>query len=331
MHNSYVGDVSRYGGQRHNKDADGKTTRLNHDTDFDPSEVQTNGQGDVFRMPLLERKACFGRPERHLRGLFSGRPYIDDDGDQRITETTCTRCEVRSPGVFAACHDLSIERIKSNAEIEEAANRWLDAIQPPFGRICFRNSLGQLWANYLSTIERHGGWTTVNDDQVKVAQVINAAQKRKQRAMDAKARRLRDKIARRGATAAVTPEIEAALNAERLVRAEGLKKLRSFQGKAPRDMLRFTALTDESCDRIANVWWARELLVRLKGEAKGREIAELLRLRGKSTLSQGTLKAHVSRDLKRIRDYEQDMPGGPLWGKWEYEPSPAATPVGNTP
>lgn len=315
----YAKLVRRFGGPDPYLDEDGNKRNLNHETDFPPSEVITDGAGNITRMPLLKRKPCFARPERHLRGLFEGQVYKKADGTELTSLTSCTRCEIRSKGVFRACRDVMDERIASDPSINRTANVWFDfADKGPIERLWVGRA-GLAWSKYLGAIENHGGWTSINDVQVRADRLLEEERKRRQKREKAREQRSKEKLARKGVTREVTPDFEKALDAEREKRAMILKRLRSANFSSKSEARRFSILTDATCERRAAVWWARRLLLRHQGAAKGTEIAGLLLGRGKITnMGRGTLESHISRDLNHIADYEDDTNGEPLWPKWEY-------------
>lgn len=315
----YAKSVRRFGGPDPYIDEVGNKRNLNHETDFPPSEVITDGAGNITRMPLLKRKPCFARPERHLRGLFEGQVYKKADGTKLTSLTSCTRCEIKSKGVFRACRDVMDERIASDPSINRTANVWFDfADKSPIEKLWIGRA-GIAWSKYLGAIEDHGGWTSINDIQVRADRLLNEERKRREKKEKAREQRFKEKLARKGVTKEVTPDFVKALDAERDKRSKILKRLRLANFRNKSEARRFSILTDATCERRAAVWWARRLLLRHRGAAKGTEIAGLLQAKGLfTTMGRQTLENHVSRDLKQIAAYEDDTNGEPLWPKWDY-------------
>ena len=321
MNDDYVSDVRRFGGLNPFVDASGQKQNLSHKDNIDPKAVITNGIGDIESIPLLRKKPCFGRPERHLRGLFGGKPWTDEVGERRPGTTNCYTCEKRSPDTFLGCCDVVAERIASNPHIEKSFNDWIDGTGNRLGPACFVNSHGRRWTTLLKSIEAHGGWSNVNDDQVK-ANAVAAAEKEKKRRRDAeKARRDEGRKRRQGLIRPISVEFLKALDAERDRRATHLKSLRNLRGERPQDTLWLRIPSDATWDRVADVWREREHLRYSTGHWTGKAIAEILIAKPQYKLKKlSTMQARVSDDLKRIKKLENDGADESLWAAWTFAP-----------
>ena len=248
MNPKYVSEVRRFGGPNHNTDSLGNRKNLSHSDDIDPRHVKTDGLGNVIAMPLVRNKSCFGRPERILRGLFGGKPWIAEDGSRRMGGTTCSTCEGRSLGTFLACNDVIAERIASSADVERACVEWIDGTGRQFGPSCFLGSDKHRWEAFLVAIENHGGWSNINDEQVKIDAVAAGELAKKHRRDSAKRRRDLEKQRRQGAVRSLTPELLAAVKEEGGSRANHLKTLKVARGAKPQDTLWITSLPDSTCE-----------------------------------------------------------------------------------
>lgn len=318
MNPEYVKDVHRFGSARL-KDENGDPFNISHDDDCATDDVRTDGLGNVTGSPLIWRKPCLGRPERYLRGHIGGRPWDHESGERRLSETPCDRCKERSPGVYDACGRIVDERVASNAAIDASFNSWMTACGNDFGPVCFTGHRGKLWRVLLQAIIDHGGWTSVNDDQVKLEAIRRQKADRDKRNADARAARKRQRMARRGTPMTVTSEYLQALEIERNRRAGSIKGLRGLSGRASKDMLWLKNLRDDSCDRIADVWGGRELLSRGGHKVTGRAIAEHMVQHGRNYgLSVPSLTTRVHDDLKRIAKFEDKSAGAPIWDSWTY-------------
>lgn len=319
MNTKYVDEVRRYGGQNPRSDRNGKFTNVRHIGNISTEQVVTDGAGNIVSMPLLKKKPCFGRPERLLRGLFGKKTWVDDKGERHPGHTPCYSCEKQTPNTFLACHDVIAERIASSSSIESSCHRWFDETEDRFGPACFSGKNGKVWHDFLSAIENHGGWTSVNDVQVKLNAIAADKKEKKQRADKAKARRQIDKKRRQGLASPPSPEFIAALDKERDRRAVELKSLRHMQGNNPRDMLWITSTPDTTWDRVADVWRAREIL-RHRGKGwKKKDIAEMLsQMPAYIMKKSASLQARVSEDLGRIKKLENDSEGEPMWPEWSF-------------
>lgn len=321
MNADYVKLVRRFGGSAPYIDENGKPYKLRHETDFPSAAVVTDGSGNITSMPLLRRKPCFGRPERVVRGAYEVKKgYVDSDGICHPGVTRCGTCKGLSPGVFAACGRVSDERLASNPAAELALDQW--SSQCAARRVelsekqAYAPPLAKFWDTFLDAIVAHGGWFSVNDENVRLddQQRRDAAAKKKN--ADRRDRRKRARETRRGTIKPITEHYMDALQDERDRRADQLKRL--GDGQAARGWL--SRMPDASCDRIADVWQARELLVRDGRKPTGTAIAQWMILREKNYgLEQGSLTARVCEDLRvRLPKLEDHLSGAPVWPKWEY-------------
>jgi hypothetical protein len=322
MNANYVKEVRRFGSSGRLQDEYGNAINLSHDDDINAAEVRTDGQGNVVESPLIRGKPCFGRPERYVRGHRSRRHWTDRKGDRRLSETPCTRCAGQSAGVYDACGSVVNERVQSSAAITATFDEWDSACGEHTGPRCFIGTRARAWHAFIDAIVDHGGWTNCNDDQVKLHSHHRRDREKTRRNAAAKKRRKRDRDARRGIPAAITAEYMRELDAERDRRAARTKSLTRLSGGGVKAMRWLTSLPDESCDRIADVWWARELLARGSRKTTGRAIAELMTNQGRSYgLGLSSLTARVYDDLKRIAKLENQTAGAPLWEPWTYSDS----------
>jgi hypothetical protein len=317
MNPDYVKEVRRFGSLAPFEDEDGKSFNLSHKDNIDPSLVQTDGNGNVDSVPLVWRKPCFGRPERYARASMGGKPWRDDNGVRRPGKTTCDTCLEKSPGTFEAFGQIVSERIDSDLVIKTAFDKWLDACDD-FGPACFVGAQMKLWDSFLQTIIDHGGWSSVNDDQVKLEALRLKQERIDRRKANRHARAQRQRAARLGTARPITQDYLDKLQAERDRRSAHLKRLGALSGRTKQDMLWLKMLDDSGRDRIAEVWHTRELLLRRALTATGQAIAEKMDATGRWPLKLSSLRARVYDDLKRLAKLEDDTASAPLWPKWTY-------------
>ncbi len=317
MYPDYVKDVRRFGSSAPFKDEDGKSFNLSHDDDIDPSLVQTDGNGNVDCVPLVWGKPCFGRPERYARASMGGKPWRDENGVRRPGKTTCDTCRDRSPGTFEACGIVVSERVDSNPAIKTAFDKWLDACVD-FGPACFVGARMKLWDSFLQTISDHGGWFSVNDDQVRLEALRLKKERIDRRKTNRQARAHRQRAARLGTAKPITQDYLDKLQAERDRRAAHLKGLGTASGRTKSSMLWLKMLDDRGCDRIAEVWQTRELLSRMALEPTGQAIAANMVASGRWPLKLSSLRARDYEDLRRLAKLEDNSASAPLWPKWTY-------------
>lgn len=319
MNADYVKDVYRFGSGGRLKDANGEPFNVSHNDDCSADEIRTDGTGNIIGSPLIWKKPCIGRPERHVRGLYGGKPLRGEGGERRTSDTPCDRCSNRSPGVFEACGRVVDERIASNPAIGTAFDDWMTARGEDFGAACFTGSRLKPWRAYLDAIIAHGGWTNINDDQVKFERIRKLRDDQDRRNAAARATRRQRRMARRGAPTTPTVAYRQALQTERDRRAETIKGFGRLSGRSPRDMLWLRNLTLESCERIADVWSSRELLSFGGGRVTCKAIAEHMIGNAKDyKLGLPSLTSRVCQDLKRIAKFEDSRAGAPIWSRWTY-------------
>jgi hypothetical protein len=249
---------------------------------------------------------------------MGGKPWRDDNGERRPGKTTCDTCLERSPGTFEACSIIVNERVDSDPAIKAAFDKWLDACAD-FGPACFVGARMNLWDSFLQTIIDHGGWFSVNDDQVKLETLRRKAERIDRRKVNRQARARRQRAARSGTAMPITQDYLDKLQAERDRRSAHLKSLSALSGRTKQSMLWLKMLDDSGRDRIAEVWQTRELLLRMAREPTGQAIAEKMAASGRWSLKLSSLRARVYEDLReRLPRLEDDTAGAPLWPKWTY-------------
>lgn len=317
MNLDYTKDVRRFGSSAPFRDENGKSFNLSHDDNIDACLIKTDGKGNVDRVPLVCRKPCFGRPERYARGSMGGKPWRDESGERRPGRTTCDTCRERSPGTYESCSVIADERINSSSAIRAAFDSWLETCTD-FGPACFVGARMTLWHSFLQTIIDHGGWFSVNDDQVKLEALRLKRERIDRRKASRQARSRQRRAARFGTETPITQDYLDKLQAEQDRRSAHLKSLGALSGRTKQDMLWLKMLDDSGCDRIAEVWKTRELILRMAREPTGQAIAENMVASGRWHLKLPSLRARVYEDLKRIAKLEDDPAGAPLWPKWIY-------------
>ncbi|MDC8755361.1 hypothetical protein OIK40_11995 [Erythrobacter sp. sf7] len=318
MPHSYVDDVHRFAGPKPFHDKHGQRRNLSHDDDFTADLVNTDGQGNVISMPLLRRKPCFGRPERFYRGMAGGKVWSNDAGETCLADTPCDTCFEHSPGVFEACLKVVDERVSSCARVKNAIAEWIENGDAR-GYVGRRHFLGPLWPKVRAAIIDSGGWSNVNDEQVKLAGLCRAEEKRKKRNESERRKRAAKKAARSMSQPVVTQGYLQALEDECERRATQLRSLRGLSTNSATGTFWIDTLSDAVCDRIAHVWAERELLTRLGYAPTKTAIARNLIAKGPAYAAwdEKSLAARVGEDMsKRLARLEDDRGGTPFWPAW---------------
>lgn len=307
MNRDYVADVRKFGSRRPYVDKDGNKYNMPKGAPLPPGSVRTNGHGHITDMPIV-RRPCFGRPERFVRGSHEEAipPFTGRNKTERWRLTRCQRCEVTTE-----CSDVVEERIKSSPQVEAAFVRWDDATAGAGSKEAFEGRSGkQLWGEFLTSIEAHGGWSSINDENIAAADAQKEIQRKADAAADQRARRRKASAARRGEPQGITPAFRKAAEAERDRRRDNLLRLRD-QKFSPRSI---TKLQPEGCQRTADVWLASQMLGRLGTKVTGNAIASLMV--GWPRYQQANVRSlttKVCKDLHRIRMLESNAGGAPIW------------------
>lgn len=321
---SYIDDVQKFGSWKPYSKKDGSRENLSHDYKFMPCDVVTDGAGNILAKPLHRKKDCFARPVRAVRGaLERGSPYgpFNAYGEQERGETKCGRCPL-----FDACVDVANERLNSAPKAKKALDFWWKEAKKATGFVgtnaSYVGRLGKLWQDFLAAISSHGGWTTVDPDLIRADDLRrHDEQKQKRRERRAKKKKAK-KIIRKFGSEPFSSDVLEALKQEREKRITRLKNMRTFE-HAPRWI---RSLPDKSCERLAYVWWSKQILEREGTEATGKNIVDVLAsevcMGGSKTQ---TLQTRVCEDLRhRLPKLENDFGNGPIWEKWN-PPNPVKT------
>ena len=276
-------------------------------------DVGTDGKGNVTSMPLLVGKPCFGIPAAYLRHGRARSVYVRDSG-MSVHNSRCDRCNAHDACVF-----LAKERLRSlasqDAEFANDLKMWAKgggitrggferASKVPGIKVFNRIASKLASANFKST----------NDQQVREywkerAEKAAIEERGKERYAMRKAWKNMQRL----------PELTKGLDCGAADRECLLRS--AMSGPNPPKYLR--RVPDESVERIAAVWWAREF-ARQTGQALNpsryaRIIIEQ-RLDG-HIIPHGTLRQMVPDDLKRIRQLEADAKyngGSAIWPKFKH-------------
>ena len=308
---TYREEVLRLGGRKPYEDAEGKQIYLNQKTAFSWQDIKIDSDGNRLESPLLERKPCFGRPERFFRGdLEQGKEAINEYGNRVRTLTRCERCLVSD-----ACAYTCDVRINSDPNVISKFTDWSDATNQQIGNAKFQGSANyRLWHNFLLAIIAHGGWSNLNDARVSANQILKKEKRDEARRANAKATR-KARTLKPHVKHSITSAQRSALQNEHDRRLEVLLDLRK-QRLVPRWI---GNLSIESCERTATVWMARMILERLGAKATGKAIASWLVSNGLAQDGKLTsLCTSTCRTLNRVKKLEDGRAGTPIWLEFRW-------------
>lgn len=275
--------------------------RRNRQIAFAPTQVRTDGMGNITYRPLVRPPLpCFALPHRYWRGeLDKPVRWIMSNGTTKEEPHGCFGCRVR-----AACGKVAWERVNTSPTLKRLHDAWESETQRlPLDDRYAHDS----WAAFDESSRAHR-WLDSHNDALALDKEKRAAREKQRR----KEQRVRQRKAR-----PITPAVLSAISYERGRRTGVLLALRTAQG-APRYVSR---LSPEGCQRTADVWAARELLERGGHEVTGKAVAMLLVQEGKGEgVAFSGLITRSLEALKRIDRLESDMDGLPIWSPFSVDP-----------
>lgn len=327
----YFADVMRAGNRKPWK----HWGRLNQKTEIHPDDVELDATGNITKMPLLEDKPCFGRPETLLRHGERTRQFTTKWGTQVDVETHCGRCP---SSTRSSCIKVVTHRVKVNPTIHSALKAWQKHCDDHLGgaREYTGPGAGELWLAFKKAIAARGPFTSVNDDAVAAAQAERKAQQTAKWRVSKAA--YRDKLREKRRRARQLPSAQFVANA-RDERDRRIGALRDAMDdpQQPRCISKVPlARRDRTAALTANAAFVREILIEANRPAGPGVIArQLVELGLDDGIPLGTLKARMPNDLQRA--YECEIRG--IWARFnphsdldEYaEPDDAAVDEYETP
>lgn len=310
---SYKDDVFLFGAQVWICRERGVRIHIRHKTTFYRHEVQTDGRGNINKMPLLMNKSCFGRPEAYYRhSVYYFKSYLDQNNVERLQEGRCARCKI-----YDVCAKIADERVDADPSIREALDAFEVAASTCHGSPFRSWSCVRLWIRFLHAIKSHGGWTNSNDLHVVVEEqrLVKARSEKKREQRKATSTRRRAAYARQPQP--ITPKGMSTLATERNKREQILLDYRKHSWAPPW----IRRLPDAGCKRTADVWMIQELMKRHATKVTSRGIAEyLINKRIDIGTPLASLTSRVNEARQRIIKLE-DGRTTPIWPPFVW-PSP---------
>ena len=222
---------------------------------FGPSRVRTDGVGNITDIPLHQMD-CLGNPVEYYWGIFDT-PWvrIDAYGNRIEKPKDCAMCTVS-----AACGKVANERVTTNTELDKLFNEWERQTQRLTGNDVYEHPS---WAHFVTACTPHR-WGDSNELALK--------HKRAREAADRKAKRTRERNARRRKPRAVPKHERERILKDRDSLATELRAIR-LGPKAPPWIAKRSS---ENCDLMADVWQASELIEMSGIEVTAKAIIEWL-------------------------------------------------------
>ena len=316
---TYLDEVNNFGGAK----PDFAFNNLN-EIHIHWKDVETDGKGNVLKMPLLTSKLCFGRIEYRIR---HGHKNSRKPNPRYKAVPKCSRCP---PSTVHSCDQLVAERIKSSPEITEAVLKWKAACNKAesdmdphaYGKHYWErftnDPFGYLWQGIRHSIVNHGRFSNSNDNAVKEQIEETARRKREKHAEDMRKRRKRERKERQKKNQPPPEFFVHAAWDECLKRTDQLKAARSVSGMSRQ----ISTLNDQGCELTAYAWYYAELHGFRELEVKPGSMARwLIEVDLAPGQSYDNLKGRLKRDLARAREIDNGVYGD-IWQRFDPDTYP---------
>jgi len=304
----YVSEIDRYAGPLPFKDAAGNRVNLKAGPSLHHGAVKTDGAGNVIDMPLVTGKPCFGRPERFIRGAEDQAvpPFTGRNNTPKLRKTRCERCNLVNE-----CAELVTERLDSAPAAGAAYIEWDELARdlPPLRKFKGKEC-NCLWLRFQASLKAHGGWSNCNDFNVHVDRIARSEASKRAAAAHKRKKRSEERDARMLASCTLAAATITALSLERDHRRDLLLRLRA-NDRSPAFLRK---MTDVTCERTADVWWAKAVLLTKNLPVNGPAIAEMLINHQRCwNLSPTSMLSRISEALRRLKRLEQHEASAAIW------------------
>jgi hypothetical protein len=286
---------------------------LNHKVSFRPEEVVRDGQGNILKMPPLDRKPCFGRPETVFRHAKRTQKLKLPNG--QIVDSIKHRCGSCPAGVHGACVQTAVERVKSDPSIYQALLAWRDYFYVHHnGERTYTGPASIFWVAFKQAVAARGPFQSSNDAEVAKLHLQKRMEQREKWTKKKRTQRQRERAHAKDSKQLPSEQFVINLNEERDRRFDALLEALGQSGQPPsrsrvqQDKREATAMI------TVNAWATRELQ-----RASGNDVGPgtIARLMVENNLNAGTrlgtLKTRMPKDLKRADECEQDG----LWKRFD--------------
>jgi hypothetical protein len=289
--------------------------RLSNQTEFLRHKVETDGSGNIVKMPELYRKPCFGIPTAFLRHYYEAATFIPRT-KRREFNGRCSRCKVSK-----ACEKVSSERwaevAKRDPEFHELLGRWKDNNGLEQGGFAFAFKILHQghWSRMVQQL-RIQEFNSVNDPLVQEYWNRQDSLDRIKRQKKSFARIKRDW--KTGKNISVLLERLADSRRSRVK----LLVTAARQEKPPKYLKH---ISTESIGMTCKVWEGRQIAIYMDGKLNASAIATGMKKYADKMdgWSHNALRSRVKADLTRISKLEshaQYNGGTPIWPKYKMEP-----------
>lgn len=262
-------------------------------------DMRTDGIGNVLEMPLMVPD-CFGdivtlirwkRVQPIAKISSKKKPWL-----QIAVHSRCTTCKATQ-----GCVSLGRERIASETSVRRAFEVWQLLESKPGSE-----TYAALWLKFVETVADAWRWETMEVERATFMAEKSIAVQTQRKAAEA----LRKRKVRAGTLSAPVDPLtmgDPALLKERSLRVHALRTLILTSPAPPR----WRSMNADSAERIAAVWYARQLLIRAgSGSPSAGKVADVFASVVPFTERSEALRARTGADLKHI-DALETPPG--IW------------------
>lgn len=276
-----------------------KGVNLSSNISLRERQIRSDGFGNIWSMPELIGRPCFGIPTARLRHGYAKHRLIARMG-KRIDTSRCSICKVRPCCMGVVKDRLKVAETLSD-NLHSAMNKWRAAgglEEEGFAKAYHR--LGDRGWRAIWTALRDIPFTSSNDEAVAVHWKIKIKEAfaRKNRAFkkaEIQKRKEGDFNARR--------DLRWILDDERSVREKMLEE-RMSAADCPRYLKR---LTRRSIERIGAVWWGQLYQINTAEKTNDSAIATtIIQHQQYTKQAHSSLRQAVHDDRKRIKKLESN-------------------------
>jgi hypothetical protein len=285
----------------------GVNVTTSNKTEFGPSDVEMDDQGNITNMPLLIGRPCFGIPTAYLRHGRKKPQWVQKS--QSYKPTRCMKCKVQ-----AACEKVCRARIKLIPEMGETIKDW----QKKGGRVALKTPVKHPKCDVsfekITRLTKQHPFSSSNDDKVKAfyaKQRIDFLEKDKLRKRKARAKAIKE--------GAIDDGVMDFLKRSRVFRLILLKQACKEKPLSPR----LRHLDEQGIVNTADVWLEKAILLAEKKKVNPSKIAKNLIEKDKSKgVSYDVLRGRVTTDLRRIEFLESSRSShsrNAVWPKFNVD------------
>lgn len=304
----YEDKIKRWGGENPVP----SNCRIKNTTIFSADDVELDAEGNIIKMPQLDRKPCFGIATAFLRHGRAKHVFVPTMR-KLVASSRCDVCKVRS-----ACIKVVTTRMRyishNHAGFKEALLNW--SIHKGFEEEGFHLAYKDLsekgWRDLYAPMQRFN-FTSVNDNYIR-EYWENYEEKQSAKDKIAERKRTKERWQENASDRDLIQGLDAGMEERRKLLLEAV-----LSADSPSYIKNIPI---ESVPRICNAWWGHELAKLTGRKINNSSIATIIRnARRHDGKSANVLRDSVKRDLVRVRRLESNAKYNsnvPVWPKFRH-------------